>query len=45
MTHLLNQCCGALPCSLHVDSHFSDTVHINVAELHKNKIIINLHLY
>lgn len=36
-THLLNQRCGALPRSLHVHSHLSDTVHVDVAKLRKQK--------
>ena len=34
-THLLDKRCGALPRSLHVDSHLSDTVHIYVTKLPK----------
>ena len=34
-THLLDKCCGALPRSLHVDGHLSDTVHIYVTKLPK----------
>lgn len=36
-TRLLDQCCSALPRSLHSNSHLSDTVQVNVTKLKKKE--------